>query len=102
VTASAAPRLSATDRPRLARHVRLGSCPTRQRPILLLPETVVVLNATGAAILEACDGRRDVAGVLAELRGRYAEVPEAEVLRFLSGLVARRCVTLVAGGPDHA
>lgn len=79
-------------RPRLARHVRLTFCKTRRRPILLLPETVVVLNESGAAILELCDGRRTVAGVVAELGTRYADVSGEDVRRFLARLVARRCV----------
>ena len=83
--------VSASDRPRLARHVRLTYCPTRQRPILLLPETVVVLNGTGAEIIELCDGRRTVAEIVTELGARYRTVPDDEVRRFLTRLVARRC-----------
>ena len=60
--------VSDADRPRLARHVRLSFCRTRQRHILLLPETVVVLNGSGADILELCDGRHTVAEIVAELR----------------------------------
>ncbi len=84
--------------PRPARHVRLSFSPTRQRPVLLLPETVVVLNASGAAILERCDGRRTVAEIVADLGEQYRDVSEAEVQQFLSGLVARRCIELVDGG----
>jgi pyrroloquinoline quinone biosynthesis protein D len=83
-----------SDRPRLARHVRLGFCPTRKKPILLLPETVVVLNTSGADILELCDGQHTVAGIVAELDARYQTVPEEEVRRYLTQLVARRCVEL--------
>ena len=86
-----------TDRPQLARHVRMSFCRTRQRPILQLPETVVVLNDTGAAILERCDGRHTVAEIVAELGARYQGVPDDEVQRFLTRLVARRCVELVDG-----
>lgn len=86
--------LSSTDRPRLARHVRLTFCPTRQRPILLLPETVVVLNRSGAAVLERCDGRHTVAEIVTELGTRYRSVPAGEVRQFLSGLAVRRCVEL--------
>ena len=86
-----------SDRPRLARHVRLGFCPTRQKPILLLPETVVVLNGSGADILERCDGRHTVAEIVAELGARYQTVPDDEVRRFLTRLVARRCVVLTDG-----
>jgi pyrroloquinoline quinone biosynthesis protein D len=87
------------DRPRLARHVRLTFCRTRQRPVLLLPETVVVLNRSGADILERCDGRHTVAEIVAELGGRYRSVPDGEVRRFLTGLVARRFVELAREAP---
>ena len=88
---------SSTVRPRLARHVRLTFCQTRQRHILQLPETVVVLHGTGADILQLCDGRRTVAEIVAELGARYQQVPEEEVRRFLTRLAARRCVVLVDG-----
>lgn len=94
------PDVGAADRPRLARHVRLSFCRTRQRHILQLPETVVVLRGSGGPVLELCDGRRTVAGIVAELGARYQRVPEAEVRGFLSRLVARRWVTLA--GPEAA
>ena len=82
--------VSGSDRPRLARHVRLTFCRTRQRQILQLPETVVVLNGSGADILELCDGRHTVAEIVAELGARYRTVPDDEVRQFLTRLVARR------------
>ena len=95
MTAAETVSVSVTARPRLARHVRLTFCTTRQRPILLLPETVVVLNDSGAAVLERCDGRHTVAEIVTTLRARYRDVPDDEVARFLGGLTARRCVELV-------
>jgi pyrroloquinoline quinone biosynthesis protein D len=95
MTATQPTRAHPTDRPRLARHVRLTFCQVRQRPILLLPETVVVLNGSGADILERCDGQHTVAEIEAELGARYRSVPDGEVPRFLTGLIARRCVELV-------
>lgn len=89
--------VSADDRPRLTRHVRLTFCRTRQRPVLLLPETVVVLHGSGADILGLCDGRRTVEEIVAELGTRYETVPDDEVRRFLTRLVARRCVELRDG-----
>jgi pyrroloquinoline quinone biosynthesis protein D len=89
--------VSDADRPRLARHVRLIFSQVRQRHILLHPETVVVLNGSGAAIVELCDGRRTVVDIVAELAARYQGVPEDEVRQFLSRLVARRCVEFADG-----
>jgi pyrroloquinoline quinone biosynthesis protein D len=86
--------LVGSDRPRLARHVRLTFSSARQRHVLLHPETVVVLNGSGADILELCDGRHTVAEIVAELSARYRTVPEDEVRQFLTRLVARRCVEL--------
>ncbi|MET8585926.1 pyrroloquinoline quinone biosynthesis peptide chaperone PqqD [Streptomyces collinus] len=89
--------LSGSDRPRLARHVRLSFSRTRQRKVLLHPETVVVLNDSGGAILELCDGRHTVAEIVTELGARYQSVPDDEVRRFLTRLVARRWMELSDG-----
>lgn len=86
-----------TDRPRLAPFVRLTFDPARERHVLLSPETVVVLNATGASILELCDGKRTVAEIVAELRRRYAHVVDDDVRAFLGRLLARRCVEVDHG-----
>ncbi len=85
------------DRPRLAPHVRLTYDQARQRHVLLTPETVTLLNGTGAAILELCDGERTIAEILVELRARYDRVADAEVCAFLTGLLARRCVKVSHG-----
>ncbi|MFD5657108.1 pyrroloquinoline quinone biosynthesis peptide chaperone PqqD [Streptomyces hirsutus] len=89
--------VSGSDRPRLARHVRLAFSRTRQRQVLLHPETVVVLNGSGADILELCDGRHTVAEIVAELGTRYRTVPDDEVQQFLTRLVARRWVEIPDG-----
>jgi len=89
--------VSGMDKPRLARHVRLTFNRARQHHVLLHPETVVVLNGSGADILGLCDGRRTVAEIVAELGTRYGEVHDDEVRRFLARLVARRCVELGDG-----
>jgi pyrroloquinoline quinone biosynthesis protein D len=77
-------------RPRLAPHVRLTFDQARQEYALLTPETVTLLNDTGAAILELCDGERTVGQILTELRGRYDGVADDEVRLFLGDLLARR------------
>ena len=88
---------SGADRPRLAPHVRLTYDRARQRHVLLTPETVTLLNGTGAAILELCDGERTVTEILAELGGRYDSVADDEVRLFLSGLLRRRYVEVSHG-----
>jgi pyrroloquinoline quinone biosynthesis protein D len=85
------------ERPRLAPHVRLAYDQARQRHVLLTPETVTLLNGTGAAILGLCDGVRTLAEILAELGGRYDRVADSEVRAFLNGLLARRCVEVSHG-----
>jgi pyrroloquinoline quinone biosynthesis protein D len=65
--------------------------------VLLSPETVVVLNGTGATIVDLCDGERTVAEIVAELRGRYAHVVDEDVRQFLGRLLARRCVEVDHG-----
>ena len=84
-------------RPRLAPHVRLAYDQARQRHVLLTPETITLLNGTGAAIVELCDGERTVSEILAELRGRYDHVAYDEVRLFLRGLLARRCMEISNG-----
>jgi pyrroloquinoline quinone biosynthesis protein D len=86
--------LDATAVPRLGRGVRMRFDRTRDRHVLLLPETVVVLNATGTAILELCDGSRTVAGIVAALHERYGDLPEEQVHAYLGRLVMRRHVEL--------
>ena len=82
----------AADRPRLAPHVRLTLDRARDQHVLLTPESVTVLNGTGAAVLGLCDGSRTVAEIVTELRGRYDRVDDGEVRQFLDRLAARRCV----------
>ena len=83
-----------TNRPHLARQVRLEWDPVRERQVLLAPEGVLVLNGTGATILGLCDGERTVVEIVEELRGRYNRVAGDEVRDFLSRLAAKRWVEL--------
>ena len=62
--------------------------------MLLEPEGVLVLNQTGATILQLCDGERTVGEIVEELRGRYKSVAGDEVRDFLTRLVAKRLVEL--------
>ena len=83
-----------SNRPHLARQVRLEWDPVRKRPVLLAPEGVLVLNQTGATILGLCDGERTVVEIVEELRRKYNRVAGDEVRDFLARLVAKRWVEL--------
>ena len=95
----------AADRPRLAPHVRLTFDRARDQHVLLTPESVTVLNGTGAAVLGLCDGRRTVTEIVTELRGRYDRVDDGDVRLFLDRLSARRCLRaddeVADRGPAH-
>lgn len=84
-------------RPALASHVRMTFDPARERHVLLSPESVSVLNRTGADVLGLCDGRHTVAEIMAELHERYRRVVDDEVREFLGRLVTKRYVKIHDG-----
>jgi pyrroloquinoline quinone biosynthesis protein D len=84
--------LGATSVPALWRLARLDFDPVRQQRVLLYPEGVVLLNDTGGAILDLCDGRRSVAEIAAVLQERYRCDVTADVIEYLSGLVERELI----------
>jgi pyrroloquinoline quinone biosynthesis protein D len=84
-------------RPRLARHVRLKFDAARGQYALLSPETVLVLNDTGVAIVELCDSRRTIAEIQCELRSRYDRVADGDVRRFVADLVTKRGMEIEHG-----
>jgi pyrroloquinoline quinone biosynthesis protein D len=86
--------ISSTNRPNLARQVRMEWDPARKQQVLLAPEGVLVLNQTGATILSLCDGERTVVEIVEELRAQYNRVADDEVRDFLARLVAKRWVEL--------
>ena len=65
--------------------------------MLVGPESVSVLNRTGADILGLCDGQRTVSEIVRELRGRYNRVVDDEVQHFLARLVDKRYVEISHG-----
>ena len=79
--------LSLESRPALARKARLRYEEVRQTNLLLLPERVVKLNPTGAAILRLCDGQRTVREIVQELESKFGQAGlENDVLEFLSNV----------------
>ena len=84
--------LAATSVPALWRLARLDFDPVRQQRVLLYPEGVVLLNDTGGAILDLCDGRRSIADVAAVLQERYHRDVTNDVIEHLSGLAERELI----------
>jgi len=62
--------------PKLAARARLQTDPLTGKPALLYPEGLLLLNPTAAAILELCDGKRDLAGIIDRLAERFKSPPE--------------------------
>ena len=82
-----------TDKPRLPRGVKLRYDDVRQRWTLLAPERIFEVDATAAAVLQLCDGERDLASIVAELASRYNAPPaviEKDVVAMLGDLKAKR------------
>lgn len=65
--------------PALPRHVKLRFDRARGQWIVNAPERVLVPDAIALAILERCDGRRDVAAIADDLAALYS-APRAEIL----------------------
>jgi pyrroloquinoline quinone biosynthesis protein D len=88
--------LSLDSRPALARKARLRYEQVRQTDLLLLPERVVKLNSTGAAILRLCDGQRTVSEIVREVESQFGQPSlENEVVEFLRNVSAQGWIELV-------
>lgn len=85
-------RVELTSRPVLWRLARLDYDPVRKRPVLLYPEGAVLLNETGAAILELMDGTRTIADIVGLLGQRYGADVTADVTEYLSDLARRELI----------
>ncbi len=69
--------LTQTVRPTLAIKARMQVDKVSGEPVLLYPEGVLLLNATGAVIIALCDGRHTLSQIVMELAERYRTSPEA-------------------------
>lgn len=92
-------RLPGDTRPRLAPHVRMRPDRATGGHVLLGPETVVVLNGTGHAVLALCDGVRSLDEIVEALASGHGGVDAgtvgAQVRDYLGRLAARNLVALV-------
>jgi pyrroloquinoline-quinone synthase len=76
--------VSLTATPRLVRKAMLKHDAVRNTDLLLLPERVVRLNRSSAAILRLCDGSRTVTEMVARLQDDFATTGLADdIMRFL-------------------
>jgi pyrroloquinoline quinone biosynthesis protein D len=91
------PLLVDETRPALAAKARIQVDRVTHKPVLLYPEGVVVLNETGAAILQLCDGQRNLAEIIAELARAYGTEAAAlrdDVTAYLQGLYRHSLIEL--------
>ena len=80
--------------PRLAVGCRWGS--QGEEPVILYPEGIIRLQASGRSILELCDGKRNLREIVASLALRYTGADAAkiggDVAVFLESLQQKRIV----------
>jgi pyrroloquinoline quinone biosynthesis protein D len=80
--------------PRLAVGCRWGA--HGEEPVILYPEGMIKLQATGRSILELCDGKHSVQEIVASLALRYTAADpakiRADVYAFLESLQQKRIV----------
>ena len=91
-SARTTPLMSLHSVPRLWRLARLDFDPVRQRPVLLYPEGAVLLNETGAAILELCNGSRTLGDIVTILTERYNADVSADVTEYLTTMADRELI----------
>ena len=87
--------MDASSRPRLAPKARLRFDRKSSRYMLLYPERGLVLNPTGADVLQRCTGERTVGSIVEELAQKYGHEPpavEREVMDFLQTMADRGLV----------
>ena len=79
-----APGLTAATVARVGHGFRLQWEPAQSCFVLLYPEGMVKLNQSAGEIMKRCDGRRDVAAIVADLETAFGTTGlEADVLAFL-------------------
>lgn len=83
---------SRADYPIVNQRIRVTFDQVRHEYTVLSPETVAVLNPTGAAILQLCDGRHSIGQIIDELREQFAQVDEDDVIAYINQLATLRYI----------
>jgi pyrroloquinoline quinone biosynthesis protein D len=80
-------------KPVLVRNCRMSESPG-QTDMLLMPEGVIKIKGTGRDIIALCDGNKTLNEIIAALKAKYPQAPEAQIqtdaLDFLSNLRQKR------------
>ena len=77
-------------KPRLAAKARLKWDEIRQKPLLLFPEGVLVLNPTAHEVVALCDGRRTIGEILQTLRAKFnSDAVDEDVTDLLARLAGK-------------
>ena len=93
----AAVSISCDARPKLSFRARVQTDKVSGKPVLLYPEGALILNNTGHAIVELCNGALTVNEMLSRLAERFHAPIDSigpEVLRYLEKLRARNLIEL--------
>jgi pyrroloquinoline quinone biosynthesis protein D len=78
--------------PSIWRLARLNFDPVRKQHVLIYPEGAMLLNDSGAAILELCDGQRSISEIARILDERYHCDVLADVTQYLSALAEKEFI----------
>jgi pyrroloquinoline quinone biosynthesis protein D len=92
MAASSSRLLTPDSIPTLWRLARLDYDPVRQRHVLLYPEGTVLLNDTGSAILELCNGTHTMAQIVSILAERYQADVAGDVTEYLEQMAQRELI----------
>ncbi|MBC8095091.1 MAG: pyrroloquinoline quinone biosynthesis peptide chaperone PqqD [Akkermansiaceae bacterium] len=84
-----------TAKPRLASKARLKWDSVRNKPLLLFPEGLLVLNPTANEVLTLCDGQRTLGELVENLKQRFDNPAiDTDVRALLSRLADKGLVTI--------
>lgn len=84
-----------TAKPRLAAKVRLKWDDIRQKPLLLFPEGVLVLNQTAHEVVVLCDGRHTVGEIVNTLGEKFgSDMIDQDVKDLLARLMGKGLMTV--------
>jgi pyrroloquinoline quinone biosynthesis protein D len=84
-----------TAKPRLAAKARLKRDEIRQKPLLLFPEGVLVLNPSAHEVIALCDGQRTVAEIVKTLGEKFGgDLIDQDVKDLLARLIGKGLMTV--------